>query len=239
VRKAAYVLRDSLAALIAEKSSLTDYGVEPERSALTNDEIAAIRAALKKLTAIRILNTNDAEDLIQETLLTMISKQPGKVLEKGPLVWGLGILRKKVGNYYRKIQRYEPLGVEELLGQKLRITTTPEAGIFHDELKMIVEEVLSQFPDSQRRAVELMIAGCDAGEIAKALHPERYQNVINRLYRGRKKLVEALAKYGYRPRAAAGLGKMKRCRGKNPKPSAGETQGNCSPALETDPVQRE
>jgi RNA polymerase sigma factor (sigma-70 family) len=239
VRKAAYLLRDGLAALIAEKSSLPDYGVDPEQSAWTNDEIAAIRAALKKLTAIRIFNSNDAEDLIQETLLTMISKQPGKVLEKGPLVWGLGILRKKVGNYYRKIQRYEPLGVEELLGQKLRITTTPEAGIFHDELKLIVEEVLSQFPDSQRRALELMVAGCDTGEIAKALYPERYQNVINRLYRGRKKLVEALARYGYKPSAAAGLGKMKQCRSRKTKPPAGETHGNYSPPVETDPAQHE
>ena len=217
MRKVAYLLEDCLLAFVSEKSSLKEYGFDQEQPAWTDDEITAIRTALKKLTAIRIFDSNDAEDLVQETLLTMISKQPAKVLEKGPLVWSLGILRKKVGNYYRKLQRYTPIGGEDVHAQKLRITTTPESGIFHDELNRIVEEVLSQFPDPQRRALELMVAGFDAGEIVKELHPESYQNVINRLYRGRKKLVQELAKYGYKPGTAAEVGKMKRCRGRKVK----------------------
>jgi RNA polymerase sigma factor (sigma-70 family) len=217
VRKIAYFLPDCLPAFVAEESSLKGYGVEPGQSAWTDDEIAAIRTALKRLTAIRILNANDAEDLIQETLLTMISKQPNKVLEKGPLVWSMGILRRKVGNYYRKIQRYAPLSEGERRSQKLWVTTTPEAGMFHAELQTIVEDVLSQLPDSQRQALELMVAGFNAGEIAQELHPERYQNVINRLFRGRKTLVKALVRHGYGP-----VGKMKRCGGKKLQPPEDE-----------------
>ena len=59
-----------------------------------------------------------------------------------------------------------------------------------------------------------MIAGLNAREITEELHPVRYQNVINRLHRGRKKLAEALAKYGYGPEAASSLRKMKPGRGK-------------------------
>ena len=60
--------------------------------------------------------------------------------------------------------------------------------------------------------MELLLAGLEPGEIVKRLHPERYQNVINRLHRGRKKLAKELAKYGYGPHAKKGLRKMKRCR---------------------------
>jgi hypothetical protein len=42
------------------------------------------------------------------------------------------------------------------------------------------------------------------------LHPERYQNVINRLHRGRKALAKELAKYGYGPCAKKGLIKANR-----------------------------
>jgi RNA polymerase sigma factor (sigma-70 family) len=214
VRKIAYFLPDCLPSYIAEESSLKEYSVESEQFAWTDDEIAAIRTALKRLTKIRILNTNDAEDLIQETLLTMINKQPGRMLEKGLLVWSMGILRKKVGNYYRKIQRYAPLSEGERRTQKLWVTLTPESRMLQEELETIVDAVLSEFPNAQRRALELMVDGFNTGEIVEELYPERYQNVINRLYRGRKKLVRALARYGYGSGASSGLGKMKRCRGR-------------------------
>jgi hypothetical protein len=60
--------------------------------------------------------------------------------------------------------------------------------------------------------MELLLAGLEPGEIVRHLHPERYQNVINRLHRGRKKLAKELAKYGYGPHAGKGMRTMKRCR---------------------------
>ena len=44
-----------------------------------------------------------------------------------------------------------------------------------------------------------MVSGLNAGEIARLLSPEPYQNVMNRLYRGRKKLARELIKCGFRP----------------------------------------
>ena len=205
---------------ISEGSPLEEPEFSPEHLVWTDDEIAAIRAVLKKLTAIRVFNSNDAEDIVQETLLTMVSKHPGTVLEKGPLVWGLGILRKKVGNYYRKAQRYAPLRSQDADAQSCMQVVSPEAKLFQSELQTIVEAVLSQFPLSQRKALELMMAGFNAGEIAKFLHPERYQNVINNLYRGRKKLARELAKYGYVPNAATGMAKLKLSRGRKQRSGA-------------------
>jgi RNA polymerase sigma factor (sigma-70 family) len=213
VRKVAYYFTEYLPSYVSECSSLKEYAYGTGPFEWTDDEIAAIRAVLKKLTAIRILNANDAEDLVQETLLTMITRHPGTVLEKGPLVWCLGILRKKVGNYYRKIQRYESLGKHHHVTRQWKNTASPEARIFHKELQTIIREVLSQLPYSQRQALELMVAGFNTGEIVRELHPERYQNVINRLYRGRKRLAKELAKYGYGPNAGSALVKMKRSHG--------------------------
>jgi RNA polymerase sigma factor (sigma-70 family) len=198
---------------VSENSDGRAYGLRQDRFDWTDEEITAIRVVLRKLTAARIMNSNDAEDLVQDTLLTMVAKYPERGLEKGLLVWGMGILRKKVGNYYRKAQRYASFGEQEnSAGQTPQQSThaSPEVELFHEELQSIVDETLAQLPSTQRQAMELLIAGLGAGEIVKRLHPERYQNVINRLYRGRKRLAKELAKYGYGP-GAAGMRKMKRC----------------------------
>jgi RNA polymerase sigma factor (sigma-70 family) len=192
------------------------YEIRPEPSGWTDDEIAAIRVVLQKLTAIRILNDTDAEDLVQDTLLTMIAKSPGAVLQKGPLIWSMGILRNKVGNYYRKAQRYASLGQWESharhqVEQSMR-ACSPEVTVLHEELQKIVDETLAQLPVSQRRPMELLIGGLNTKEIVRQLHPERYQNVINWLHRGRKKMAMELARYGYGPNLRNGMHQFKRCR---------------------------
>ena len=202
--------------LVAESSPLHEYESVRKRYAWTDEEIAAIRAVLQRLTAVRIMNPTDAEDLVQDTLLTMIMKHPGKELQKGNLVWSMGILRKKVGNYYRRIQRNVPLGTKARRTQEWTpqspVSSSPETNVFHEELLNIINRTLPQLPSSQRKAMELLLAGFEPGEIVKRLHPERYQNVINRLHRGRKKLAKELAKYGYGPHAKKGMRNMKRCR---------------------------
>lgn len=201
---------------VSESSPLRESELGRRQCGWTDDEIAAIRVVLQRLTAIRITNSNDAEDLVQDTLLTMITKHPGSELEKGLLVWSLGILRKKVGNYYRKAQRYSYLSEQETCAwQWIQQASSPEATVYHDELQGIVSKALAQLPSSQRQAMELLIAGLDPGEIVRQLHPERYQNVINRLYRARRKLAKELAKYGYGPGARAGVRRLRLCRMKS------------------------
>jgi RNA polymerase sigma factor (sigma-70 family) len=196
---------------VSESSSLKGCELGRRQCEWTDEEIAAIRIVLQRLTASRVMNVNDAEDLVQDTLLTMIAKHPEIELEKGPLVWSMGILRKKVGNYYRKVQRFASWSTEQSCArqcaQQSTLTYSPEVKVFHEELQGIVDETLEQLPWSQRQAMELLIAGHDPGEIVKQLRPERYQNVINRLHRGRLKLAKELAKHGYGPLAKAGLRK--------------------------------
>ena len=202
--------------VIAESPCPEEYIPDPERSEWTEEEIVSIRTVLQKLTSMRILNPTDAEDVVQDTLLTMLIKRPANDLEKGLLVWTMGILRKKVGNYYRRTNRFICLSDRESLThqsiQQWTIAASAESRLFHEELQGIINRTLAELPSPQRQAIELLIAGHDSGEVVKQLRPERYQNVINRIYRGRKKLAKELAKYGYGPDAKPGMRAMRRCK---------------------------
>lgn len=212
----AYIHLEYKSLFVSESSPLEECEPGSERIEWTEDEITAIRVVLQRLTAIRIMNSTDAEDLVQDTLLTMITKCPANELEKGLLVWSMGILRKKVGNYYRKAQRSAWLKGQEAYAQQRirqsRLAASPEKKVVHEEMKAIIERILAELPPPQRAAMELLVAGLDAGEIAKQLHPERYQNVINHLYRGRRKMARELAKYGYGPNARLKIANRRRNR---------------------------
>jgi RNA polymerase sigma factor (sigma-70 family) len=179
---------------LSRRSSLAESSEWPA------EELARIRMVLRKLTALRIENPEDAEDLVQETLLTMIEKWPEIELRKGLLVWGMGILRKKVGNYYRREQRYSAMRREFLSDVMLHLTRSPpaaESTMHYRELRALVDAILEKFPTRERAVMELLVSGLPINEIAGALHPERYQNIVNRVHRGRKRLHKELAKYGY------------------------------------------
>ncbi len=172
-------------------------------------ELANVRVVLRKLTALRVQNEQDAEDLVQETFLTMTVKYPTGNLEKGLLVWGMGILRKKVGNYYRKVQRYEPIDRHSsgtVVGRREEWAIySPELRLRHRELRMLLERVVAKFPPRERQVLELCMAGLVTHEIVQRLQPESYQNIINWLYRGRRRLARELVKYGYNWRLAGTL----------------------------------
>ncbi|MBZ5495310.1 MAG: sigma-70 family RNA polymerase sigma factor [Acidobacteriia bacterium] len=164
----------------------------------TEEELGRIRLVLRKLTALRVGNPEDAEDLVQDTLLTMVRKAPEIDLEKGMLIWAMGILRRKVGNYYRRAQRFTSL--DEQVRHSVRcssVVPSPEAILHHAELCAMIDAILSRLPPQEREAIDLFLAGRQTGEIVSLLRPERYQNIVNRVHRGRKKLAKELARFGY------------------------------------------
>ena len=206
--KPAYTIQEYKIFFIAENSNNGEHPPIPERLKLSNDEISAIRTALQKITRRRIPDVDDAEDLVQDTLLTMITRHPGHELEKGLLVWCQGILRNKVGNYYRKSRRHSFLKGQgpapEQNNRTAPVITSPEITASNNELQSIIQEKISSFPSSIRQVMELLVSGLEAGEIADRLHHEPYQNVINRLYRGRKRLARELIRCGFGPKSQFG-----------------------------------
>jgi RNA polymerase sigma factor (sigma-70 family) len=187
----------------------------PKLGDWSDQEIASIRNVLHRLTALRVNNAEDAEDLVQDTFLTMTMKCPEIELEKGLLIWSMGILRKKVGNYYRKAQRSAAAneGSSALeSAQSDPSATSPEIRLRQEELSELIYRVLATLPKSHRQALELLLAGMQANQIVALLSPARYQTAINWLYRGRKKLARELARYGYGPEAKPAIRQSRRDR---------------------------
>ena len=173
----------------------------PRRKSWTEDELSHIRRELSKLTAVRIRNAADVEDIVQDTLLTLIRSCPGEELEKGPLVWSMGVLRNKIGNYYRKA-RYQAGSEEkeEKLEQCPAETAdmvSPEETLINEELISVISGTVERLPQAQKTAMKMLIAGLRPHEIAKKMPQERYQTVINYLHRARKKLARELTQYGF------------------------------------------
>jgi RNA polymerase sigma factor (sigma-70 family) len=164
-------------------------------------ELENVRLALSRLSHVRVRNREDAEDIVQETLMTLARKAPKTSLEKNLQAFGIGILRNKVGNYYRKCRRENESQVfpdrSWSSGIKASLTCTPEALLIHKEFRHLAENLLAEFPKTERIALEYYFAGFKTGEIALRMQPERYQNVLNRLHRGKKRLAGKLRKLGY------------------------------------------
>lgn len=164
-------------------------------------ELAYVRTALRRVASLRILNTDDVEDVVQETLLTMTAKYPQEQLEKGLLVWSMGILRHKVGNYYRQARHCASFD-ENIAPRRdphcgTFLGMSPEGLAQYAELCFLIDTILASFQSTERQVLNLHLEGVPAGEIAGMLHSEKYQNVINKIYRGRHKLARELARYGY------------------------------------------
>jgi RNA polymerase sigma-70 factor (ECF subfamily) len=169
------------------------------------EELARIRTIFKRLTALRVDNPDDAEDLVQETFLTMAARSSEVDIEKSILIWGMGVLRRKVGNYYRRTQRRPGMELDALDPESpdaAWVGPSAESILHHAELEALLEEILADFPPRDRAVMELLVAGLPTSEIAEQLHPERYQNILNRAHRGRRRLLKALARYGYSPSGA-------------------------------------
>jgi RNA polymerase sigma factor (sigma-70 family) len=111
----------------------------------------------------------------------------------------MGILRNKLGNYYRRARRQEPFVESQTISAEGLSAETPpqEAALQHSELRDLIDEIVKGFEPREQRVLYYFLSGIPTHEIVERLHPERYQNVVNWLYRGRKKLARELARYGY------------------------------------------
>jgi RNA polymerase sigma factor (sigma-70 family) len=165
------------------------------------EQLSQMRVIFRKLTSMRIVNPEDAEDVVQETFVTMAEKFPCVRLQKGLLVWGMGILRRKVGNYYRRANRTAGLDQKIMDACILRVIQaqpSPESHTRRAELQTLVQSLVRELPPRERIVMDLVLAGLATHEIVALHYPEPYQNITNRIHRARRRLLRRLAKYGYR-----------------------------------------
>lgn len=182
---------------------------EARESAISEDFEAGVLAQLDSLyrTALRLThNQQEAEDLVQETMLKAFrfarSYQPGTNLR----AWLFRILNTSAINRYRKLATHPvttplPEGEEFYLYNRIRdisgqeLTTGAEEEVLSKYLDEDVYKALNDLPLNFRMPVILAdIEGMSYKEIAQALQIP-IGTVMSRISRARRQLQQSLWQY--------------------------------------------
>ncbi len=147
-------------------------------------------------------NAADAEDLVQETLLSAfraIERFDGAY----PRAWLLTIMRNAEAKRHRR-RRPQLLRdgdrIEQVAFVEPGLAATPEQVVVGQEFDAVVAESLALLPERHRQVVELVdIDGLSYAEAAEALGVP-VGTVMSRLHRARARIRQRLSAAGLAPR---------------------------------------
>jgi RNA polymerase sigma-70 factor (ECF subfamily) len=152
-----------------------------------------LRARILELAKRRVGNAEDAEDLTQETLGTILAKYRTEAPAERFLPWVFAILRNKIGNYWKRgrtARRILHDGDPERAWRTVGVS--PEGEIRWRELRSALEEILPEASEPCRRVFQLLLQGADREEIRAAFGNEPMGTVDSRISRCRRWLLERL-----------------------------------------------
>jgi len=148
-----------------------------------------LREALSRFVHHRVSSPADAEDLIQDILLKVISN-PGPAQADQQLYWVFAVARNRVVDYYRSRGRQLPrVSVEDV---QLTADEEREVPAIKEALSRVLGELIDQLSDRDQhvlRAVDL--EGLSQKEYAKNLGIN-YTSAKSRVQRARKRLRRVL-----------------------------------------------
>lgn len=166
-------------------------------------ELGRIERQMRRVARRRVDNDHDAEDLVQETFLTMLQKYPGHELRKGLQVWGNGILRNKIGNFYKRARRESSTrnhrGRRPAPPPSQSCSESPDVPLLYSDLRLLLRRLMSDFDPAARAVMEMFFEGLKAAEIGSFMQTQPYQTLVSKLHRGRRTLGRRLSRFGYRP----------------------------------------
>ncbi|MCZ4602467.1 RNA polymerase sigma factor [Streptomyces sp. Lzd4kr] len=178
---------------------------------------------LQRVAAAITSQRADAEDLVQDTLLSAyraIDRFDGRF----PRAWLLTILRRKQINCHRtrRPQLLPDMAVADV-AQKVGVgPVLPEEFVIAENLGQTVSRVISTLPEGHQVVVRLVIfGGLSYAETAKILKvPEG--TVMSRLYRARKRIRAQLAMDGSGRERMPAVGTKRSLRAPYDRQAAGE-----------------
>ncbi len=163
-------------------------------------DLEKLREIFTALAKRRIRNGDDAEEIVQDALLTIVEKHADQAFEKGFMQWAYGVLRNKIGNYYQKRDRraQHSRGVEDV---DLRVrpddSPSPLEQLRESELRSRIQTAWSRLGEHCRKLLWMLYRGYPREEIFRAFPEYDFKVVNTKIFRCRNYLKRLLRKEGY------------------------------------------
>ena len=163
-------------------------------------DLTKLREIFLALAKRRVRDEQDAEEIVQDALMTVVEKTPSQTFEKSFLQWAFGVLRNKIGNYYQQRERRHRTTAEitEDTQRTLRSDLPdPLAMSTEAELRGKIQRSWRQLGGQCRRLLWMLYAGYSREEIF-AEFPQYHFKVVNtKIFRCRNYLRRLLRQEGY------------------------------------------
>lgn len=172
-----------------------------------NELFSKLRARILNSVQYKLLNVRkhhsevakDVEDIVEETMLTMLQKYKTEELPYGFMAWVNKIVWNKVGDYirYGKIKtkevRIDDTGMEIIIDQN----TLPEDEVLPKELDEIIGRALKRLSPYCKEYFEALLKGEERAFTAARKKEEPEGTIDNRNLRCRKRFMKLLIEEGF------------------------------------------
>ncbi|MES1175671.1 MAG: RNA polymerase sigma factor [Myxococcales bacterium] len=166
--------------------------------------LSSVAPAIHRFGLRMCKNAHDAEDVLQDTLLTLVSHLGDFEGRSSLSSWVFSVTRSACTRKRRGLKNRPLLGEEHLVNESAT-APSPESGAADQELSMALSAALASLSDDQREVVLLRdVEGLTAPEAASALGVS-VEALKSRLHRARAALRDALRPFleSSAPRATA------------------------------------
>lgn len=173
---------------------------------MTNDSLPAhiqfdkLREIFTAVAKRRVRNERDAEEIVQDTLVTVLEKAAAQTFEKGFLQWAFGVLRNKIGNHYQK-QGRQAGHSREVTEDDLRLCPDPGIGpheaLEEADLRDRIGRAWRGLNPECQQLLWMLYRGCPREEIFRAFPRFHFKVVNTKIFRCRNYLRRLLRKEGY------------------------------------------
>ncbi len=133
-----------------------------------------------RFIAKQYIDNEDAEDIVQDACVTVLDKYKQESYERSFAAWAYGVLRNKIGNYYRKKKSRGDLLFEHISRNAATLLKQPDYSLV-SRLRACLKKIVKISP-RYARVLNLAYQGYETADICQRLNINRgnYYMLLNR-----------------------------------------------------------